>query len=282
MEYVDGGSFNTPIKDRSLGQADIVRLVSETLLGVGHLHNAGFLHRDLKPGNLLIKHSAVGPIGKVGDFGSVRQIEEGQTSVSASKHSSLYRPPEAWGAQGFFGFSSDVYQIGICLYELLNGALPYDLGSYVDEIAQAQMKEWGLASFTEADSFQKSQLADGCIERRAKAGKLLELTSPTPCVSKRLAKILRKSTHVNAAERYQSAFDFVNDLHTAATPNWIEETSAFHARHWRGWDWQVPKSSQAGKWKILRAREGTQNYRAIGTPLPSIGKACKYVNDYAR
>jgi hypothetical protein len=80
------------------------------------------------------------------------------------------------------------------------------------------MKEQGVKSLTELDPFERSKLVDGCLERRIKSGKLLEMVPPQPYFSGRLAKIIRKATAIEAVDRYQDAFEFHNALQAFSGP----------------------------------------------------------------
>jgi serine/threonine protein kinase len=282
MEYVEGGSLNKLIMDRSLGQMDAVQITLGVLAGVGHLHKARFLHRDVKPGNLLMKFSNTGIVPKVGDFGSVRRLEAQENQVAASRHSALYRPSEAWGDQGWFTFSSDLYQVAVCLYEMINGPLPYSFEPYLDAQAKKLMKEKGVTSFTQLDSFDKSQVADGCLERRIKTNKLLEMTPPQPYFSKRLGTIIRKATTVDVTERFQDAYEFHNALQGFSAPNWMIGGEVFTAASWKAWDWKVNPSTSASTiyWLVSRARQGTGKYRGYGGQYPSAKVACRSVEQF--
>ena len=114
MEYVEGGSILNRLQTSEIGQQDAVRIATQILQGVQHLHHLRFVHRDLKPGNILIACSGV---PKIADFGSIARIPEASDHCSASKHSILYVPPEA--INGRYTFASDIYQVGMVL--LRNG-----------------------------------------------------------------------------------------------------------------------------------------------------------------
>jgi hypothetical protein len=79
------------------------------------------------------------------------------------------------------------------------------------------------------DPFERSQVADGCLERRIYTNKLLEMTPPQPYFSKQLGAIIRKATSVEASERYQDAYAFHNALQGFSAPNWLMDGEAFVA-----------------------------------------------------
>jgi serine/threonine protein kinase len=283
MEFVEGGSLNALIEGRSLGQMDAVQLAMGVLVGVGRLHTARFLHRDIKPGNLLIKPTGTSRTAKLGDFGSVRRLATGEDKVAASRHSALYRPAEAWGGLGWFTFSSDLYQLGVCLHEMVNGPLPYTFESYVDAQSKITMRKRGVSSLSELDPFERSQVADGCLERRIKGGRLLELAPTQPFASPRLARIIRKATAVDAADRFQGAYEFRNALQCLAAPNWKVTQAGVIAESWRGWDWKtrLDNSGPVTAWKVMRARPGTNAYRAFGGTHGSSKLAYRAIEDFS-
>lgn len=83
------------------------RLLCQLLSGLASLHceQNKLVHRDLKPENLLVHDDTI----VIADFGSVRKIDDVTKKAPASKHSILYRPPEAFGNTAFFDYSSDIY-----------------------------------------------------------------------------------------------------------------------------------------------------------------------------
>jgi eukaryotic-like serine/threonine-protein kinase len=97
------------------------KLLCQLLSGIADLHREPNLlvHRDLKPENLLVHDDTI----LIADFGSVRRIDEETGNAPASKHSILYRPPEAFGEEAFFNFSSDIYQAGMIGFLLFRGGV---------------------------------------------------------------------------------------------------------------------------------------------------------------
>ncbi len=282
MEFIEGGSLNGQIVGRTLGQMDAVQLTLGVLTGLAQLHKAGFLHRDVKPGNLLFKNTGLTKLLKLGDFGSVRRLENDSARVPASRHSALYRPPEAWGDNGWFTFSSDLYQLGVCLYEMVNGPMPYTFEAHLDAQAQKNLKALDKTIW-QLDAFTRSQIADGCLERRIKTNKLLEMTPPAHYLSRRLATLIRKATAIDHEERFQSAFEFHSALQSFSAPNWKISGESYFANAWKGWDWQVApvQVKSALLWASHRARSNSGNFRAYGAKQATAKAACKAVEDFS-
>jgi serine/threonine protein kinase/tetratricopeptide (TPR) repeat protein len=124
MELVAGGSLRGRLRERSFPWPDAVHLLGQVLDGLAALHRAGIIHRDLKPENILLTSEGV---PKIADFGLAYQLEahaERLTATDAILGSSDYMAPEqVRGSRG--DERSDLYAIGVVLFELLTGRLPF-------------------------------------------------------------------------------------------------------------------------------------------------------------
>ncbi|MBL0926251.1 MAG: tetratricopeptide repeat protein [Phycisphaerales bacterium] len=133
MEYVPGLPI-TDYADRSrLPIADRIRLFIQVCRAVQHAHHKGIIHRDLKPSNILIQTIDDAPVPKVIDFGVAKAVTASASPADLRTEAGQligtpeYMPPE----QADNNFSdldtrADVYALGVVLYELLTGALPFD------------------------------------------------------------------------------------------------------------------------------------------------------------
>jgi len=122
MQYVPGGSLSQHLGKSPAPLAWAARLVAEVSRAVHYAHQHGVLHRDLKPGNILL--SADGqPL--VADFGLARFMgqEENLTLTGRSVGSPAYMSPESF--TGDASTARDVYALGVILYQLLTGRLPF-------------------------------------------------------------------------------------------------------------------------------------------------------------
>ena len=124
MEHVDGPSLADVIRRRGpLSPDEAGRLAVQAADGLAHAHAHGIVHRDVKPANLLL-----GPDGtlKIADFGIAHAVEGTRlTATGAVLGTAAYLAPEQ-ASGGTVGPATDVYALGVVLYELLTGRTPHD------------------------------------------------------------------------------------------------------------------------------------------------------------
>jgi serine/threonine protein kinase/Tol biopolymer transport system component len=131
MELVQGSSITAYCKQVSASITDRLELFVLVCNAVYHAHKTGIIHRDIKPMNVLINVQADRPIPKVIDFGIAKAIQYGCTEDTLfTKHGQLigtpaYMSPEQAGSTGNdVDQGTDIYSLGILLYELLTGTTP--------------------------------------------------------------------------------------------------------------------------------------------------------------
>jgi serine/threonine protein kinase len=133
MEFVEGAALNDWIKThRPLSEAQVAAIVGPLLDGLEVIHKAGYLHRDIKPGNVYIREDG-SPV--LLDFGSARPRATDLTAVVSPG----YAPFEQYHSQGKQGPWSDVYALAGVLYWMVTGSMPLEAPSRVraDEMAAA-------------------------------------------------------------------------------------------------------------------------------------------------
>jgi eukaryotic-like serine/threonine-protein kinase len=154
MEYVEGRSGAQILqKQGPLGGEETGEIGIQACAGLDYAHRRGIIHRDVKPGNLMI---VGGPVGggemtvKLTDFGIARAIEQTRiTQVGSVVGTAAYLAPEQVRGEEATP-ATDVYALGVVLYQFLTGRLPYE-GSTLAELAVRQQNERPLPPSTYND-----------------------------------------------------------------------------------------------------------------------------------
>ena len=127
MPFVEGESLRTRLdREGELSIPDIVRILSEITRALGYAHQHGIVHRDIKPGNILLAEGEA----QVADFGLAKALSEsahpgGLTSSGLVVGTPLYMAPEQAAGGAVPDGRTDLYSLGIVAYEMLTGAPPF-------------------------------------------------------------------------------------------------------------------------------------------------------------
>jgi eukaryotic-like serine/threonine-protein kinase len=180
MEYVKGESLEAVLdREKSLDLVRALGYAVQIIRGVEHAQEASILHRDLRPANVMISESG---LVKVGDFGISRFLEKSHATTVIG--SPPYMAPEQF--QGRAVLASDIYSVGVILYQMLTGALPY----FSTNPAQ--------------------------IEKLIAQGRCTPPRSRNPQIPREISDIIMKALSPEVADRYQRASEVLEDLATAA------------------------------------------------------------------
>ncbi|MBM64412.1 MAG: hypothetical protein CL484_15805 [Acidobacteria bacterium] len=177
MEYVPGDTLESVIATKGALEVDLA-LGYATQIGqaVEHAHKQGIIHRDLRPANVLV--SSAGTL-KVADFGTSRFLEistHGTTVIG----SPAYMAPEQFRGEAVF--ASDLYSLGITMYQMLTGVLPYDTPAPSD-----------LEQLHRGELVRPPHMVNSSITRE-------------------LSSTIMKALSPQIADRYQRAGDLLADL----------------------------------------------------------------------
>lgn len=127
IEYVEGNSLRSLLEQRRVKPEEIPQIFFPVLDALDYAHSKGVVHRDIKPENILISKSGV---VKLVDFGLGVFLKSGSLKATIAG-TPVYMAPESWS--GIFLPSSDVYSLGVVIYESLTGRNPFD-GDTLEEI----------------------------------------------------------------------------------------------------------------------------------------------------
>jgi eukaryotic-like serine/threonine-protein kinase len=132
MDYIEGLSITGYCDRHQLTVAQRLQLFVPVCRAVQHAHNKGIIHRDLKPSNVLVATEDSAPVAKVIDFGIARVMDRSEGNTLATELGQMVGTPEYASPEqadvvgGEIGAATDVYALGVVLYEMLIGAVPFD------------------------------------------------------------------------------------------------------------------------------------------------------------
>src|SRR5262249_29920602 len=141
LEYVEGGTLAHRLKEKPFAARQAAHVVRVLAMAVDYAHRRGVVHRDLKPGNVLL--TAEGE-PKITDFGLAKRLqgEQGQTATGDVLGTASYMAPEqAQGRTREVGPATDVYALGAILYDLLTGRPPFEGATPLETLLQVTSQE---------------------------------------------------------------------------------------------------------------------------------------------
>ena len=252
------------------------------LHGLAQLHQALLVHRDIKPANVLLsqRYGRIWP--KITDFGSVARLTHADATVTASRHSALYVPPEGWATPSRYDARSDLYQAGLVLFEMVHGPLPYDDDVYLDRAAKRELQEL-IASGNGIGPFDRNQIVNRALARAASGKGITAFGELQPYVPRSLVRIINKAIAGDPAARYQKPSDMIGHLEALRLPDWQPSPCGrrYVAHGWSGYDWSVePDPKKPEQWVVFRRRQAAANFRRWAT-TQSAPAACRRVMEVA-
>jgi serine/threonine-protein kinase len=183
LEYVPGETLEHVItREGALELARALDYTCQICNAVDHAHRAGVLHRDLRPGNMLVSDTGM---LKVTDFGTSRYLEiaaHGTTVIGSPP----YMAPEQFHGKAVF--ASDVYSVGVTMYQMLTGELPYNTPAPAD-----------------IEKLMRGELIVAPRVRNAK-------------IPKAISDIVIRALAPDPTVRYQRASDLLDDVLAARQP----------------------------------------------------------------
>lgn len=182
MEYIEGKQLKQLLKKRGkLTIPEVIDIMLQVTDGMSAAHDSYIIHRDIKPQNIMILENG---LIKITDFGIAMALNSTQLTQTNSVMGSVhYLPPEQASGKGAT-IQSDVYSMGILMYELLTGELPFT-GDNAVEIALKQIKE-----------------------------PMPNVKDKVPEVPNSIVNIIKKATAKNPKNRYADAREMNDDLKT--------------------------------------------------------------------
>jgi serine/threonine-protein kinase len=222
LEYVAGRTLSDHVREHRLGLAERVRLLVSVARAVEHAHAQLIVHRDLKPSNVVVDDQGntklldFGIAGLLDDSG--QQSDSQLTQVTGRRLTPAYAAPEQI-LGGPIGAAADIYSLGVMLYELASGQLPFGKRGLSRTALEHAVLHGDARRITRSLGPRDGDAAEdgpGRPPDAARAAGDLEAVA---------AKALRK----NAAERYASVGSFIDDLE-----HWLDQRPvSVRAEDWR-------------------------------------------------
>ncbi|MEL6740490.1 MAG: serine/threonine-protein kinase, partial [Planctomycetota bacterium] len=215
MEYVVGDAITAFADAYKLSIAERLELFTQVCAAVQHAHTKGIIHRDLKPGNVLVSMVDGRPFAKVIDFGIAKATSSPLTTKTLfTEHRQLIGTPEYMSPEQAEGSPdidtrTDVYALGVLLYELLTSETPFD-GKRLRSAAYAEMQRIIREEEPPAPSMRLSR-AVGSLASTAEARKA-EPIKLSASIRGELDWIVMKALDKDRARRYATPAQFAGDL----------------------------------------------------------------------
>lgn len=234
---ISGGDLQSHIDSRPISTKDALKFVAGILLGVTELHaKHSLVHRDLKPGNILIDLNKGMPI--IADLGAVKKIHSANGYTTESKATLCYLPPEAIIDRKYF-FESDLYQVGLILFQLLDGFFP------VNEPSRWLNKnEKQLLNASSSDDHRFNMLQE-FLNGKICNGKLANLNTLPNHLDGLFKKVLKKALHPDYTRRYKSAPEFLDAIHKLlnSCPSYHNTATHLLIEHASGKQYRITESN---------------------------------------
>jgi tetratricopeptide (TPR) repeat protein len=216
MELVKGAPITRYCDDGRLGPRQRLELFVNVCAAVQHAHQKGVIHRDLKPSNVLVVSHDGTPVAKVIDFGIAKAVGQRLTDKTVYTQlaqllgTPLYMSPEQAGQSGLdVDTRSDIYSLGVLLYELLTGTTPFDperlRAAGHDELRRIIREEEPPRPSTRISTLGQAATTIS-VQRRSDAKQLSRL-----CRGE-LDWIVMKALEKDRNRRYESASAFAADV----------------------------------------------------------------------
>jgi eukaryotic-like serine/threonine-protein kinase len=123
MEYIDGDDLEVYVQECGVfSEPDAIKYIDQIGQALELVHSRGFLHRDIKPNNILLRSGTKEAV--LIDFGLAREFVIGKTKTMTNSMTEGYAPIEQYENRGHFGAYTDVYALAATLYNLLTGEMP--------------------------------------------------------------------------------------------------------------------------------------------------------------
>jgi len=216
MEYVKGVSITKYCDDRKLNIERRLRLFEQVCEGVHHAHQKGIIHRDLKPSNILISVHGDRAVPKIIDFGIAKAIAQPLTDKTfMTFQGQLLGTPEYMSPEQVdlatqdIDTRSDIYSLGVVLYELLAGVLPFERESF-ERAGYAEIQQTIREQEPASPSIRLTSLGEKA--KTIAASRCTQVIALARRLHRELEWIPLKAMRKDRCRRYRSASEMADDV----------------------------------------------------------------------
>lgn len=201
MEYIEGGTLESMAEEEYITVRQLVHYLSDCLHGLSRIHNKGYIHRDIKPNNILLSDSGA----KLSDFGLSDKVGSDKRLRTGYGYGT-HKAPEVFRGTGYIK-QSDIYAVGVTAYRILN----------TDDFL---------------DDFDDNEFVNAVVKGKCPPRNDKEYRWDIP---KKLIKAINKSMDVDLNKRYKSVHKFRAAINNVDIPiDWIQTINKSKRKVWDG------------------------------------------------
>jgi serine/threonine protein kinase len=183
MEYVDGLTvYDKLVKDKRISEAEAIRITTQVAKALQHAHARGFIHRDIKPKNIMINSQGVVKLADLGLARAMSDKEAAKAEAGRAYGTPYYISPEQIRGEIKIGPQADIYGLGATLYHMVTGRVPFE-GKNPSAVMHQHLKS-----------------------------ELIPPDHVNPKISGPTAQVIEMMMAKNVGERYQNVNDLLHDL----------------------------------------------------------------------
>jgi len=267
-DEISGGDLEKFFKAGKLNLAEKLNIIHGTLNGLTELHKPAnsIVHRDIKPKNILVYEDSKQPL--ISDFGSIKQFDKSIGHVTGSKITSVYTPKEVF-EDNFYSPQSDIYQVGVTMFQILGGFFP---GAYFDWLNEKEKIKFLAIS----GPFEQDVFLNKVIYKRVVQHNLLQINTLPKYINSHIVKVIKKATHPNLKLRYENTGAFLTDLYKAQKKltNWQDDGEKLYATKSNGNEFRIINSNKG----FFMEKKGNAGWRRQGEFQETIDPLIKDLN----
>jgi len=243
---------------------EALSITHNILNGLNQLHKAPgiLLHRDIKPANILMDKN----IPKISDLGSIKKIDSDKGYSDVSEMTLFYKTPESLNNRHYI--KSDIYQVGIILFQLLGGKINFTVEDYLN-------KKQLAISRSINDSYEKSKFEDDIILNKISKGKILNTNTLPLYLPKKVKRILLQATNHRFSKRYSSVTEMMYDITNCINevPDWKTVSKRIYLQNFKDKTYKIGKQKDyyyvfqrtqlSSKWRKIKESKSEELFHCI-------------------